>query len=107
MGTIGQIYICSGAGSGFNNGNMVEVINVDYIADMITVSRLSTGNKTSLPLSTFNWIFSKYDGATPSFDDLLGKGLTTRLRCECGVAKTYTGQDTTGMHSNYCPLSSK
>lgn len=89
---------------GFQLNDLAEVLFVNAWADSIDIKRLSCLSKLTMPLSTFEANFTLNIGelvSTPSLDDFIGAGLTTS--CHCGVDKTYAGQDTTGLHSFYCP----
>lgn len=105
----GQIYKCiSQSVIGFQIWDKAEALSVNPIFDMIEVKRLACLSNITLPLSTFENNFAMFNNIqtdSPSFDDLLGKGLSG-YKCHCGIEILYRNDKTIStveLHSDYCP----
>lgn len=95
----GKLYICSSFAGPVSPSTIVEVTQVDYINDFVlyaTTNGLMHGQTTII---RFIACFEPYIPAT------VDEGLAhSGPKCYCGINKTYPKEDTTYMHSDWCPL---
>lgn len=98
----GSLYICSKYSASVPMSTIVEITYLDYINDFVAYRSTCGFYVGNNAVETFICNFEPYVPAT------IDEGLAySGPKCECGVNKTYPKEDTTYMHSDWCPLYKK